>query len=105
MAKKIRTTQAEINATKAINASLEDIKKSEPITFNSVLEFISKKHGMKTLSDQVNLSLACASIGLENLIDHVSISMDYLSIDQQVVFSEGIMSRYRDGIRSINFEI
>ncbi len=77
---------------------------SNQATYDRVCERIMRLHGIKTLSDQVNLSLACGKMGLDCLVDHVSISMDYLSIDEQTVFSIGIMDRVYDGIVSISFE-
>lgn len=76
---------------------------TQTTNFNSILESIARRHGMQTLSDQVNLSLACAGISLEALIDHVGISLDYLTIDEQTVFTMAIMDRRRDGIVSMDF--
>jgi hypothetical protein len=77
-------------------------------SYDDICLWINQKCGLQTLSDYVNLSLAVVHAGqggtpVQDLIDHVSIMAEWLPAEDQAIFSIGILDRYRDGIRSIEF--
>ena len=68
----------------------------------SVRSTVIAKIGYRSYVDQVNLCLMLArDFGLSALMDHVSISLDYLYPDDMVIWTEAIMTAHYNGIVSV----
>lgn len=70
--------------------------------FESVRSIVMAKIGYESYVDQVNLCLKLArESGLSKLMDHVAIGLDYLSIDDKIVWTESIMDATYNGVTSV----
>lgn len=70
--------------------------------FESVRSIVMAKIGYDSYVDQVNLCLKLArESGLSKLMDHVAVGLEYLSINDKIVWTESIMDANYNGVISI----
>jgi len=71
-------------------------------SFDPVRSIVVAKIGHDSYIDQVNLCLMLVrKFGINALMDHISISLDYLFIEDKIVWAEGIMQAHYSGVISI----
>ena len=71
-------------------------------SFESVRSIVMAKIGYDSYVDQVNLCLSIArDKGICDLMDHVAVGLDYLHIEDKIIWTEAILNARREGVVSI----
>lgn len=71
-------------------------------SFESVRLIVMAKIGYDSYVDQVNLCLSIArDKGICELMDHISVGLDYLHIEDKIIWTEAIMDARYAGVVSI----